>query len=405
MLKKAFLISVSVLLVFATVFAVFAPSLASSDGTEIKVSLKVTDRNSYYTGVAACLKDTFPKMLINDEFGQRFEVAYPQEYAGAYIDDFNTLHIVLTKNAELTTKNNYQAIMGNDKDIIYEFANFPLSNLYEAQRTLRGVLKEFEIESTGIDEIKNRVEISLLDNTKEKEITDFLKANLNGFDARCISFTNAFGITISAADNSTNALAGSNFSTALGQGTLGFNAYQHATGKSGVVTAAHLAPVAYNCINSMGTTIGRTTESNRKFEGTMDAAFVVFDAGMQYSYKMHAYNSPDDCITHYYTYTNYTVGTTMDKHGLTSGTNSGTVLETSIDFVYSGITFTDQIKISNTQQLGDSGGPVFHTVVNGGTDFHVLAGIATFKDNNNYGYVSKVHNIMTQFGITPFYGV
>lgn len=204
MVKKSFLISIGVLLVFAIVFAAFTPSFASFKGIEINTSLKETNRNSYYTLVFSSLIDSFPTVLIQDEFGEREVVAYPQEYAGAYIDESNTLHIVLTKNANMTTKYNYQEIMGNDEDIVYDIADFPLSRLYEIQRTLDGVMQEFSIEFTGLNEITNKLQIHLLDSTKEKEITEFLKNKFNDFDVRCIIFKDPIGIKLTAADTASN---------------------------------------------------------------------------------------------------------------------------------------------------------------------------------------------------------
>jgi hypothetical protein len=103
MRKKLCLTSIGVLLVFAIVFTAFTPSFASFEGIEINNSLKETNRNSYYSFVGGSLIASFPKVLIQDDFGEREVVAYPPEYAGAYIDESNTLHILLTKKANTTT--------------------------------------------------------------------------------------------------------------------------------------------------------------------------------------------------------------------------------------------------------------------------------------------------------------
>ena len=175
-----------------------------------ETSFKETDRNSYYSGLAGNLIASFPKVLIQDEFGEREVVAYPQEYAGAYIDESNTLHIVLTKNANMTTKNNYLEIMGNDEDIIFDIADFPLSHLYEIQSTLTGAMREqkFSIDGIIVNEITNKVEIHRLYSTEENEIAEFLKNKFNDFDDRCITFKESLGIELTAADTSSNALVG-----------------------------------------------------------------------------------------------------------------------------------------------------------------------------------------------------
>lgn len=411
-MKKIVLGLISILLVSAIALTALATAFASTNGIEPKgidlASLKETDRNSYYAFVAASLLQTFPMVSIEDETGKREVISYPQEYAGAYIDESNTLHIVLTKGASMTTKNNYQAIMGNDKDIVYEYADFSLSRIYEVQRALTSVLQKFNITSTAVNEITNKLDIQLLDISKEKEITDFINAKVNDFDARCITFEErSVGWQLTATDTTSNALAGSNCASSTQLGTLGFNAYRHATGQAGVVTAAHIATAGTTISNAMGTTIG--SASVRKYSGNMDAAFIPFPTGITWSWKMsHGYASPDDCITHYYNATYYTAGETVDKIGRSTGVTSGTILSVSFEVpVEGGLTFTDQVQISNQQTGGDSGGPVYHTVVvGGGADLHILVGIATFGDPNSpyYGAVSKVANIMSEFGITPFYG-
>ncbi len=154
-MKKIVLCLISVLLVSAIALTTLASAFESPNGTELKgidlTSLKETDRNSYYTFVAARLLQTFPMVSIEDEAGKREVVSYPQEYAGAYIDESNTLHIVLTKSATMATKNNYQEIMGNDEAIVYEYADFPLSRIYEVQRALTNVLQKFNITSTAVN--------------------------------------------------------------------------------------------------------------------------------------------------------------------------------------------------------------------------------------------------------------
>jgi len=210
--KKLCLISIGVLLVFAIVFTAFTLSFTPSEGTEIQPSFKETNRNSYYSFLASDLKASFPKVLIQTEFREKEVIAYPPEYGGAYIDGSNTLHIVLTKNANMTTKLNYLEIMGNDEDIIFDIADFPLSRLYEIQSTLTGAMREqeFSIDGIIVNEITNKVEIHRLDSTEEKEITEFLKNKFNDFDVRCIIFKEPLGLRYTADDTTSNALTGSN---------------------------------------------------------------------------------------------------------------------------------------------------------------------------------------------------
>ena len=124
------------------------------------------------------------------------------EFAGAYIDQSNTLHIILTNNATATTINTYRNIMGNDTNIVFETAVFPLSRLKAVQAALNGVMIEFGIESTGLNETANKIDIHLLDSTKQKDVIEYLKTVFNDFDDRCVAFMGPVGIRLTAAENS-----------------------------------------------------------------------------------------------------------------------------------------------------------------------------------------------------------
>ncbi len=130
---------------------------------------------------------------INDENGERTVVIYPVEYAGAYIDHSNNLHVVLSKYATNTTVNTYCNIMGNDPDIIFETAEFPLSSLYELQDALVGA--PFRFDKACVNITSNRIEINLPDGTDQKEVTNYFKMKFTDFDVSCINFLGPCPIT------------------------------------------------------------------------------------------------------------------------------------------------------------------------------------------------------------------
>jgi hypothetical protein len=61
--------------------------------------------------------------------------------------------------------------------------------LYEVQRTLDGVMGDFGISYTSINEYINRLDLGLFDRTREVEVVDFLKTKFDGFDDKCLMFT------------------------------------------------------------------------------------------------------------------------------------------------------------------------------------------------------------------------
>ncbi|MCR3923025.1 MAG: hypothetical protein NUK65_11010 [Firmicutes bacterium] len=205
MVKKTFLVSIGVLLVFAIVVMVVIQSFASfNGGIEMENSIKETDRNAYYASLASDLIASFPKVLVNTESGEKEVIAYPSEYGGAYIDKSNTLHILLTKTANMTTKSSYLETMGNDEDIIFDIAGFSLSHSYEVQKTLGEVMSEYSIEAVILNDLTNRLDLHLLNSTKKIEITEFLENKFNDFDVNCLTFNDPLGIKPSVADTASS---------------------------------------------------------------------------------------------------------------------------------------------------------------------------------------------------------
>ena len=216
--KKVWLASIGVLLVFVIVFTVVipslipsnetktqTPSLTPSEETEIQNSLKETDRNAYYGCLYGQLMGSFPKVLVQTQYGEKKVILYPPEYGGGYVDKSDTLHILLTKKANMTTKTSYLEIMDNDEDIIFEIVDFPLSLLYEIQRSIDAeTAEEFGIMSSCLNETTNRLDIGLLDRTKENEVTEFFENKFNDFDPRCLTFTDPMEIIPTASDTTNN---------------------------------------------------------------------------------------------------------------------------------------------------------------------------------------------------------
>jgi hypothetical protein len=190
MFKKSFLPFSIAFLFSVLVFAVFMPAFAAGQDDILPPS---------YLGGYPNLINSFPKILVDDAFGETTEVIrYPDEYAGAFLDDSGKLHIVLTKNAAAGTESEYRQIMGSsDIPVVFDVAEFPLFFLYEVQRTLEGVMGEFSISTISINEVNNRVDIGLLDLTRQQDVVDFLKTNFDEFDADCLIFAQGSLLRIS----------------------------------------------------------------------------------------------------------------------------------------------------------------------------------------------------------------
>ena len=432
--KKAVLSFCSVFLVATLLFGAFMPAFAVGESdypsipldgnawawmdTVDRALLKESDMNSYSWFIFIDLINCFPKMLMPDEYGNVNEVVlYPNEYAGAFIDENNRLHVVLTKPVDAETEYDYRAITGYDEMVIFDVAKYPLSFLYEVQRTLNGVMTDFDICATGLNEYINRIEINLRDSTRARDIVAFINAKFDNFDEKCLIFKETINIETTAANTNGNALGGSltSYSGSVPAGTIGFNAYRAADGKYGMVTASHVAPSGTTMYNANGKEIGTPTIST--YGGNIDAAFVPLNAGflgigkITESYNFYgSYPANDDCFTGYLLNGAYlATGLSTAKIGNVSGRNTGCVtVPNSGTFNVDNTPFTDLVITSNENRAGDSGGPIFHAInlPAGKMNINVLIAITNFgiivNGVSQCTYGSKVWNIMSGLGVTPY---
>lgn len=343
-------------------------------------------------------------------------VQYPEEYAGAYIDDNCILHIKVTGNSKKEksiNKNKFIKIMKKSSckdvvsngDVIIESAENSLSTLLNIQKKLDDVMEKYKISSTYTNEEDNILEIELLDMSKKKSILKHLNDNYEGFNEKSVHFSKGYEIVPTANNTKSNALAGSTASAGSSCATLGFNAYDPVNKKYGVVTAAHFATKGTMIKNSKDKNIGKS--SKRKYGGSLDAAFVPFGKGISKSKKIYRLSSPDDTLTGYFKNSELVTGMMVTKVGTTTRVTYGKILTVSHN-VYDGKNhITDQVKISNKQLPGDSGGPVFFSMIGpvkkGSVRTNRLVGIATFTDKNKNGYVSKAQTILKEFKLTLNY--
>lgn len=169
-------------------------------------SYKETNPNYYASLVAGKLLGTFYATLPNGTG----VLNYPVEYAGAYIDPSNNLHIVLSKYATNTTIDTYLSIIG-DPDVIFETQEFPLSRLYEAQNAIGPAMGTFRIDVAGANEITNRLELNLEDSTKQSDIIAYLDSKVAGFDERCVTFLGPNPITLTGEEITPSAVPADGF--------------------------------------------------------------------------------------------------------------------------------------------------------------------------------------------------
>jgi len=429
--KKTALMVCSIFLMATLLFGAFMPAFAVGEPDDqqtlsqevlLRLTLKTIDRtllkesdmNSYSWLLFVDLIDCFPRGLTLGENGANTEVLYPNEYAGAFIDADNRLHIILTKPVDGETEYDYRAITSYDETVIFDIAQYPLTFLCAVQRTLDDIMSDFGIQLTCLNERINRLEVHLFDRTTEQDVVAFLKTKFNDFDEKCLLFKDAAGeIRPTAANTSTNALSGANVTddNRVWIGTLGFNAKRTSDGVYGVVTADHVSSNGNTIKNELGGTIGTT--ANGQYQGNIDASFTPFKKNLlgigdvKQSYQLYGtYSANKDFLTGYFPNDYYLAGRSVNKIGCNTSLTTGTISNLKSTFSVSGVTFTNQIEVSNKQWPGDSGGPVYHTLAlpSNQIDLNILIGIATFGNANSpyQGWASSVWNIANTLGVEPY---
>src|SRR5574344_1512583 len=368
--KRMFTFAVSLSISMVTLsFSGLSSSAENKDADSIDMDyLYNTNRNAYSVELFQDFVESFP---VESTDGVKTTI-FPNSYGGAYIDDNNVLHVKVVNDENTTDygliSKNYistfekESNVNNlDKDIIIENAKVNLTELLKIQNILELVMIKYDISSIYTDEQTNTLNIALLDDSKKDDILTYLKENFDGFDDGCIVFVEGSAISTTASNTTSNALAGSSSSSSAGTATLGFNAYKSSTGKYGVVTAAHFATSGTTIYNAKGTSIG--SANVRQFSGSIDAAFVPFGSSITQSKRINQLSSPNDTLTGYYSNNSSIIqGMNTTKVGNTSGVNYGTVLSSNVSVVASGTLLSNQVKLSNTQLAGDSGGPVFYSL-------------------------------------------
>ncbi|MCL2150201.1 MAG: S1 family peptidase [Dehalococcoidia bacterium] len=393
------------------------------------------EQNAYCVSIYRAMVSNF---LTIDDNGRTY-AEYPSDYAGAYIDEANNLHILLVNNAEGVY--DYAELTGYDKVVIIEYADFSYNKLVEIRDVLNnaideygdlGFYTEFGISGFSVNEITNVVDIGMFDRARESTVLAYLEANVEGFTPRSVVFDDGHKAEYTTTTSTqTTALAGDPAILASGAfGTIGFNAYRvkDKVTTYGIVTAGHVASVGDAVYNAYGSNLGSHTKI-----GTCDMSIVGHtnqgnsDSRFDVAFIPISSNAPNPSITPSSKVSNnwwnsseedvrgirydYDIVVGMETikvgaGGTGTGTpsfgvvNSGYVLSKSYTVTVGSVYHTDQVVTSNWQVPGDSGGPVGEWV-SGITGGIYLIGIATMRDANNNAIATKASNISNYLGIYP----
>lgn len=334
-------------------------------------------------------------MRFNEKFNsvqltrseQKSSIDYPEDYAGAYIDNNDILHINYIENNSNVVKDSIV-----DDDVLYDPVKFNYNTLQEIYKFLSSNMNNLSINSVFIDEVNNNVNISV-NKDQQDNIIQYLKSNISGFSIDSIVFSKEkeFKYTESG---------GSTLQNSIGTFTLGYNAYQSSSQKYGFVTCGHAVSVGSGVKNASGTVLGKASDVS--LGGNLDASFIPYTTqSKKTSESLTGYN-----ITGTYTSSNLITGMNITKYGYTSQLTQGTIKATSSTISMGSNNLSDQVMMQITQSGGDSGGPVVFNYVGplqpGQQRPSYIIGIATVTDGNGYGYATKAANINSSFGLSTY---
>jgi len=104
---------------------------------------------------------------------------FPEDYAGVYWDDWFYLHVILTDDRNLAS---YREQLGENADaVIFEYAQFNLTQLYEVMNCLIPVREELDINTVRLNEIDNRIDIGCK-GTDTAKVLAYLYRYIDDFD-------------------------------------------------------------------------------------------------------------------------------------------------------------------------------------------------------------------------------
>jgi len=327
--------------------------------------------------------------------------AYPDYYAGSYVDDDGEL-VVLVKE---DTADNIATIklLTSNPDIQTKKAHYSLNELKGVKNEIAkyfdmdttGATKEIvdSIVGVGTDEMNNRVNVCM-ENLSEEKIAAF---KILVSDSEMVTFENDDQYRLSA---SRNLGSGVTLSGSKGSGSLsiGFRAQKIVNGKAinGFVTACHGYYYANDAkAYELDSRDPLGTVYAAHFGQMSDAAFVGVTNGDSISSTV---GGTGKILVGNHYYEDIPVNATVYKYGITTKETSGKVKENDFSFKVDGVNFGDMVRTTAKADEGDSGG-ITYTYVNGD---YIPDGVVMANNILGSMIYSKLSNIIVDLDITPY---
>jgi len=352
---------------------------------------------------------TFLSQIKTKENGRR-EKEYPQDYAGAYMDENGDLVICLTSKDAIKDYNRFfdnnikktkeqlqeQVKMNTISEtyilnqVKYQLKDISLSSLITIQENLESKMSEFGINEIQISQKDNKILIFLYDLNKQSNINDYLIEL--GVNHEIIKYYKAKKDAMPTGTNCYNGTEILGGSTSMG--SIGFHAIHNSTGKYGIITNGHVIESSQTAYKG-STKIGKP--SIWIVGGNMDIAFIPYDTSkINTTSTVKAAN----WVSAIYGWTYPLEGQNVERWGISSGHTTATITSTYITKTvnYGGsigmVSLHGLFEMNSPIISGDSGGPIlsWHNIVgiNVGTTPSTSYGInvANILSQNNLSLVA-----------------
>ncbi len=321
-------------------------------------------------------------------------------FSGIFIDKNNKLHISHTSNSVMDYSNLIISLNKENVKTSIDVVQFSLSELLSVKEFLDNNFNEiiFEI---SLSQEKNRIIVRIKKDEYKDLIINELKDKLPIFDCKMIEFEIKNDIPI-ACGNSISSGAKIIYKTGWWifakehwNGSVGFNAVD-ASGKKGVVTCYHVAPIGNEMRDSNNNLVGYANSG--AISSSIDASFIPFDDQSNWnnvnsiygqSYKLNGYSTAYE-------------GAKVFLFGCATGKSYGTIKSiyssTNMSYLTETHYLTDLIQTDCTISSGDSGGPL--TTANDGT-YQNIYGLNIGADSS-YSYTCKIENILSSLNVSIY---
>lgn len=353
------------------------------------------------------------------------KIEYPDNYAGAYYDSDNKrLNIILTDdNSDI-----YEDVLSS-KGIVYSKADYSLKELYDNMDILSDVMDDYGFNSISLYQRSNSLHVTYDSEYTEKQLLEIIK-NIGVPNNMVTVEKNSEAVAEPTAQKTPDKVPASSeinlwHDTKKWRATVGFNAYQHTTGKYGIVTAGHFissssvpqsTTITYEdfVINTKGVS---TISNNSVSE--CDCAFIPFFS-MTYWNKCRDLSMPGKFgYIKNYTYPAYQLeNRTIYKYGINNKKEYAGTLEcvsctvdtTPDEMGNPAGQKKDMLKCKVTNYGGDSGGPIgflsgsnspytlsiIGITMGGGDPIDPYAEFKTYQTT----YATKITNVFSALKIT-----